>query len=63
MFLNENVRISNQILLKFVSNGPIDNKSTMVQVMVLRRTGDKPLPESMLTQFTYAYMLHKEEMS
>ena len=63
MFLNENVRISIQILLKFVSNGPIDNKSTLVQVMVWRRTGDKPLPESMLTQFTYAYMLHNEEIS
>ena len=55
-FLNENVRISIKISLKFVPKGPIDNKSTLVQVMAWRLTGDKPLPEPMLTQFTDAYM-------
>ena len=54
IFLNEIVRIS----LKFVPKGPIDNKSALVQVMAWRRTGDKPLPEPMLTQFTDAYMRH-----
>ena len=38
--------------------GPIDNKAALVQVMAWRRTGDKPLPESMRTQFTDAYMRH-----
>ena len=49
IFLNENIRISNHTSLKFVANGPIDNKSALVQVMAWRRTGDKPLPEPMLT--------------
>ena len=38
--------------------GPIDNKSVLVQVMAWRRTGDKPLPEPMLDEFTDAYMRH-----
>ena len=52
-FLNENDRISIRISLKFVSRGPIDNKPALVQVMAWLRTGHKPLPEPMLTQFTY----------
>ena len=50
--------ISMQISLKFVPMGPIDYKSALVQVMAWRRTGDKPLPEPMLAQFTDAYMRH-----
>ena len=42
--------------LKFVPNVPIDNKSALVQVMVWRQIGDKPLSEPILTQFTDAYM-------
>ena len=56
--LNENVRISIQISLKFVPTGSKDNKSALAQVMAWRRTGHKPLPEQMLTQFTDAYMRH-----
>ena len=55
-FIYENDRI--QISLKFVPRSPVDNKSALVQVMAWRRTGDKPLPEPMLTQFTDAYMRH-----
>ena len=44
--------------LKFVPKGPINNKPALVQVMAWRWTGDKPLPELMLTQFTDAYMRH-----
>ena len=58
MFLNENDRISIQISLKFVPRNPIDKKAALVQVMAWRRTGDKPLPESVLTQFTDAYIRH-----
>ena len=47
-----------KVSLKFIPNGPIDNKSALVQVMAWRRTGDKPLPEPMLTQFTDTYMRH-----
>ena len=55
IFLNENDRIPIPISLKFVPRSPIDNKPALVQVMVWRRTGDKPLPEPMVTQFTDAY--------
>ena len=56
IFLNENDRILIQISLKFVPRSPIDNKPALVQVMAWRLTGDKPLPELMLTQFADAYM-------
>ena len=55
---NENVGISITISLKFVPDGPIDYKSALVQVMAWHRTDEKPLPESMLTQFTDAYIRH-----
>ena len=56
IFVNEKFSITINISLKFVPKGPIDNKSALVQVMVWRRTGDKPLPESKLAQITDAYM-------
>ena len=58
IFLNENDRIPIQISLKLVLGSPIDNKQALVQVMACRRTGNKPSPESMLAQFTEAYMRH-----
>ena len=63
IFLNENVRISIKISLKFLPNGPIDNKLALVQVMAWHHAGDKPLPEAMMTQFIDAYMRHWWEMS
>ena len=56
---NESVWISITtctISLKFIPKGPIDHKLALVQVVAWHRTGEKPLPESMLTQFTDAYM-------
>ena len=44
--------------LKFVPNGPIENKSALVQVMTWRQIGNEPLPKPMLIQFTDAYMQH-----
>ena len=58
IFLNENDRILIQNLLKFVPMSPIDNKPALVQVMAWRQTGDKALPEPMLTHCTDAYMRH-----
>ena len=63
ILFNENERIPIRISLKFVPRSPIDNKPALVQIMAWRRTGDKPLPEPMLTQFTDAYMRHYGEMS
>ena len=45
IFLNENVRISIKISLKFVPKGPISNIPELVQIMAWRRSGDKPLSE------------------
>ena len=51
------------ISLKCVPKGPIDNKSALVQVMAWHRTGNKPIPEQMLTQIIVTYMLHQREMN
>ena len=57
IFLNENVRVKIQMVLKFVPKGPIIN-SALVQAVACRLFGDKPLPAPMLTYFTDAYMRH-----
>ena len=54
--LNEKAQISIQISLKFVPKHPINNIPALVQIMAWRQSGDKPLSEPMLTQFTDAYM-------
>ena len=48
IFLNENVRISIKISLKFVPKGPINSIPALVQKMAWRRPGDKPLSEPMM---------------
>ena len=47
-----------EISLKFVPKGPIENTWALFQVMTWRQTGDKPLSDPMLTQFTDTYMRH-----
>ena len=53
IFLNENVRISINISLKFVPKGLINNIPALVQIIAWRRPGDKllsePMMESLLT--------------
>ena len=48
IFVNENAWISIKISLKFVSRGPINNISALVQIMAWRRPGDKPLSEPVI---------------
>ena len=48
IILNENVRISIKISLKFVPKGPINNNPALVQIMAWRGSGDKPLSEPMM---------------
>ena len=48
IFLNENVWIGIKNSLKFVPKGAINNIPTLLQIMAWRRSGDKPLSESML---------------
>ena len=50
IFLNEDIRISFKISLKFVPQGPINNIAALVQIMAWRRLGDKPLSETMLVR-------------
>ena len=47
IFLNENVRISIKISLKFVPRGPINNIPAF-EIMAWCRPGDKPLSEPMM---------------
>ena len=61
--MNEKFRILIKISLKFVPNGPINNNPALVKIMAWHQIGDKPLSESMLTQFTDTYMRHLGEMS
>ena len=48
IYLNENLWTSIKIWLKFVPKGPIDNNSTLVQLMAWHQTGDKPLFEPVM---------------
>ena len=48
IFLNENVWIPIKMSLKFVPKGPINNNPSLVQIMVWRRPGAKPLFEPMM---------------
>ena len=47
-FLNENVRISSKIWLKFVPKMRINNIPALIQIMAWRRPGDKSLSEPMM---------------
>ena len=56
--MNENVRISINISLKFVPKGLINNIPALVQIMAWRRPGDKPLSEPMMVSLlTHIYAL------
>ena len=58
IFLNANDRIPIQISLKYVPSSPINIEPALVQVMAWGLTGDKLLPEPMMTQIIDAYMRH-----
>ena len=48
-----------RISLRFVPRRTHDNKSSVVQVLSLRRTSGKKLPKPLTTQLTQGYMRHK----
>ena len=59
IFMNEKFHILIRISLKFLPKGPINtNIPALVQIMNWCQSGDKPLSEPMLTQFTDAYTWH-----
>ena len=49
IFLRENICVFILISLKFIPTGPVDDKSSLVQVIDWCATGNKPLTKSMLT--------------
>ena len=59
IFVNEKFYVLIPISLKFASKGSIGNESALVQVMVWRRTGNKPLPKTKLALFTDAFIWHQ----
>ena len=54
IFLNENLCMLIQNQLKFVSQGPINNKFVLIMAMAWHCEGSKPLPEPVMTQLTEA---------
>ena len=52
----ENCCISIKISPKFALNGPINNKTALVEIKAPHRTGDKALSEPTVPEFTEAYM-------
>ena len=56
IFVNEKFCVLIKISQKFFPKGPINNMLEFVQIMAWCRTGDKPLPEPMLTHFTHPYI-------
>ena len=56
--MNEKFCILIKISPKFVPKGPINNVPALVQIMAWRPSGDKPLSEPVVIQFTDAYMRH-----
>ena len=54
--MNEKFCILIWIWMRVVPKGPIDNESALVQMMAWCQTGEKPLFEPMMTQFTDAYI-------
>ena len=46
IFLNEDIKISIKISLKFVPKGQINNIPALVQIMAWHRPGDKPLSDA-----------------
>ena len=63
IFLIENFLILNEISLKYIPYGLVDNMAALVQIMAWRRTGDRPLSEPMLVCFIDAYIRHSTSMS
>ena len=44
-FLNENIWIQIKMSLKFAAKGPINNIPALIQIMIWRRPGHKPLSD------------------
>ena len=58
--MNEEFCVLIRISLKFVPNGPVDNRTVLVQVMVWRRTGALTMNSSLQSD---AHMAHSARPS
>ena len=54
MFVNENFCIFFNIRVTFVPRDPIHNMSALAKIMALRRPGNKPLSQPMLTHLCWS---------
>ena len=63
IFFNEKSLNYDNISLKFVLKGSVDNMQALAPVMAWRRRGDKPLSELMIAQITDAYMRNSASLS
>ena len=61
-FLNKKFPILNEVSMKCIPESPVNKKSALVQVMAWLRTGDKPLPEPMMTKFHDDMWPHSDTM-
>ena len=53
IFVNENVWIAINILVKFVPNGQTNNIPALAQIMARHRPSDKPLSEPLVIYLMY----------
>ena len=60
---NEDIFTSIKISLKFIPKDPINDKSSLVQMMVWHRAGDRSLSEPMMTWLIEAYACHSSTMN
>ena len=63
IFLNEYLWILDEISLKYIPLGLIDNIAALLQILACRLFGAKPLSEAMVVCFADAYMRHSASMS
>ena len=62
-FVNEKFCILDNISLKFVPKGLINNIPALARIMAWHRIGDKSLSEPMMSKVADAYMRHSASMS
>ena len=63
IFMNKNVKISINISLKFVPQGPINNIPALFLIMAWRRPGDKPSSEPvMFSLLTHIWVTRLNEL-
>ena len=62
IFWNENMWILNNVSLKFIRKGPINNIPALVQIMAWRRSGDKPISELVVVSSNDTHMHNSASM-